>query len=99
MARANFSQLPGVPDCNAQSGKIPDANKFATSLLGGVSYALPLNKSNSLYAVPELYYSFGITPIVKNISWSVNQLRGGIAILYEILEAPPEPPKPRDTIV
>jgi outer membrane protein OmpA-like peptidoglycan-associated protein len=88
----------GLRTRNAQSGNIPNVNPIVASLVGGVSYQLPLNKSNTLQAVPELSYAVGLTPVVKSISWSVNALRGGVAIRFEIPEKPVEIPKPIDTV-
>ena len=88
----------GLRTRNAQSGNIPNANTIVASVVGGVSYQLPLNASNSLQAVPELSYAIGLTPVVKNLTWSVNALRGGVAIRYEIPEKHIEPPKPIDTV-
>lgn len=91
----------GLRTRNLQSGKIPNANTVVASLVGGISYHLPLNRTNTLQAVPELSYSFGLTPVIKNFSWSVNAFRGGIAIRYIIPEIPVELPRPPviDTVV
>jgi len=90
----------GLRTRNPQAGKIPNANSVVASLLGGVSYQLPLNSTNTLQLVPEISYTFGLTPVAKNITWSVNSFRGGTAIRYEIPEAPIVKPsqKPIDTI-
>jgi outer membrane protein OmpA-like peptidoglycan-associated protein len=84
----------GLRTRNPQAGKLLNANPIVLSLLGGVSYELPLNQTHSLQAVPEISYAFGLTPIVKNLSWSVSALRAGVAIRYEIPESPVEQPKP-----
>jgi len=84
----------GLRTRNAQYGKIPNANPIVASLIGGISYALPLNRSNTIQAVPELSYSYALTPVVKNYSWSVTSIRAGIAIRYELPEKAVESPKP-----
>ena len=91
----------GLRTRNAQSGKLPNSNPIVASLIGGISYHLALNKSNSMQLVPEISYAIGLTPVIKNLSWSVNSIHGGVGIRYEIPEKPVGHPKPlqTDTIV
>jgi len=88
----------GLRTRNAQYGKIPNANPIVASLIGGISYAIPLNALKTIQAVPELNYTLGLTPVVKNYSWSVNSIRAGIAIRYELPEKAIETPKFIDTL-
>ncbi len=71
---------------NKFSGDIPDLNSFQASLLGGISYDLPLNSEGSLWLSPEVFYSFGLTDIVKDSNWKANSLRLGLAVKYQPLE-------------
>jgi len=45
---------------------------------------LPLNKSASTVLAPELMISIGLTPIVRDYSWSAHSIRLGAAILFDI---------------
>lgn len=67
---------------NENSGGLQDVNALQLGLILGLSYELPLNKSNSLRLSPEVSYYIGITDMVQDSSWKVNTLRGGIAIKY-----------------
>jgi len=67
---------------NQLSGTIPNASAFQLAALGGVSYALPLNRDCTMFLAPEILYSFGITKVASDLSWTVNSLRLGMAILF-----------------
>ncbi len=69
---------------NKYSGEIPDASPMIISLLGGIRYEMPLNKSASAVLAPELIFSFGLSPVIKNYSWSAHSIRLGAAILFDI---------------
>lgn len=56
---------------------------LTASLLGGFSVELPMNRAKSVFIVPEIMYSFGMTKIESAVDkWQVNSLRGGIALKY-----------------
>jgi outer membrane protein OmpA-like peptidoglycan-associated protein len=88
---------------NEQSGEIPLANAFRASLLGGLSWEILLAPDSSVVLEPEILYSYGLTPIVRTLDWSVNQLRVGAALKFrtESSEEPkpaaqtPLPPRPQ----
>jgi outer membrane protein OmpA-like peptidoglycan-associated protein len=61
---------------------LPNASTIEGSLLAGLSYELPLNTSSTLHAVPEAYYSLGITQITKDLTWRANAIRVGLGIEY-----------------
>lgn len=82
----------GLRTRNKFNGDIPNAISFQMFASGGISYEVPLNKSNSLRAVPEIQYYFPITELVENTKWKVNSLRLGLAFKYVPI---PKPPKPR----
>jgi outer membrane protein OmpA-like peptidoglycan-associated protein len=90
------------------SGSIPDANPLVLAAQTGLSFMLPLNGERSLYLRPEAFYQFGLTPIVKNLDWKADQIRGGISIIFNpvefeerkqqpiaLLNPPPPPPPPK----
>lgn len=64
------------------SGDINQANSFQLSISGGIGYEMPLNKDRSLILNPEIFYNYGITPVIKSYVWNVNFLRIGFALLY-----------------
>ncbi|MCL5991108.1 MAG: outer membrane beta-barrel protein, partial [Bacteroidetes bacterium] len=67
---------------NAFSGDLKDASTLYLSAIGGISYELPLNSDETLMLVPEAFYSFGLTPVVKDLKWDVSSIRAGLAIKY-----------------
>lgn len=79
---------------NERSGEIPLANAFRASLLGGVSWEILLARDSSVILEPELLYSYGLTPIVHDLEWSVNQLRVGAVLKFRVDPGADEPPAP-----
>ncbi len=93
---------------NEFSGTLPDGSTLTASVLGGVSYELPLNRNGTVFLAPEIFYSFGLTPVVNGLTWRVNQLRFGIALKFapakkpndpkpDPIEPPTPPKEPRET--
>jgi outer membrane protein OmpA-like peptidoglycan-associated protein len=76
---------------NEYSGEIPDANAFQMSLLGSLSYELPLNAKGNLVLAPEISYYFPITELVQNTRWKVSNIKAGIALKYVPIPKPPRP--------
>lgn len=66
---------------NENSGSLPDASPFEAALVAGVGYALPLNRTGTLHLVPEVMYTFGLTDVVRGLSWQVNTLRAGVSVV------------------
>lgn len=82
---------------NEQSGDIPNANKFIMSMSAGLRYFLPVNATNTLQLVPEISYRQAITPVAKNLVWSISSFSAGVGIRVVIPKAPrtaPPPPPP-----
>ncbi|MCX7737308.1 MAG: OmpA family protein [Candidatus Kapabacteria bacterium] len=83
--------------------QIPDAATFRLSLLGGLSYELPLNKDKTWFLQPEAFYSFGLNEVAKNTDWKINTLRLGLALKYspkpEISEPPMIPPEQKPELI
>ena len=67
---------------NESSGEIPNASSINFAVLGGIAYELPLNQNRTLILAPELFFQYGLTEIVENLSWNASSLRAGISIKY-----------------
>jgi len=80
----------GLRTRNKFSGEIPNALPFQIFALGGISYELPLNKSNSLMVAPEIQYYFPINEMVENTHWKVNSFRLGLALKYAPIPVTPK---------
>lgn len=88
---------------NQYSGEIPDASSIEAAFLAGISYDVPLNESHTLFLVPQLDISLGLTSFVPDFGWTSNSFVGGVGVRYaprkvmppkEILPPPPPPPPP-----
>ncbi|HWF44987.1 MAG TPA: OmpA family protein, partial [Candidatus Kapabacteria bacterium] len=88
---------------NAYSGATQSAAKFYAGLSVGAQYRLPLNTSGSLFALPEVFYTAGLTQLVRGLTWRANSLTAGVAVQYMLLPkpavVPPLPPLPPPPIV
>ncbi len=73
---------------NEFEGNIPKINSFQLGFTSGLSYQLPMNNSNSLFLVPEAFFSYGLNNVVQGIDWKINTISLGLAIKYK---RPPEP--------
>ena len=74
---------------NQTSGDIQNTLALQASLLGGLSYDIPLSAGGTFIASPEVFYSLGLTSFVSDLDWSGNALRGGISLKYSPLPAAP----------
>lgn len=88
---------------NSYTGKIPNLSTIEGAILLGASYDLPLNDSYTLFLVPYIDMSLGLTSFVPDFGWTANSVVGGIGVRYaprdiirpkEILPPPPPPPPP-----
>lgn|GEM_PF-2139269 len=70
---------------NEYSGEIPEATSFAADLRIGLSFDVPINRSSTLLLSPEIWYSFGMTPVASSVDWYVHALRGGLALRFSPL--------------
>jgi hypothetical protein len=66
---------------NTSSGELPEATKFSIAPIVGLSYAIPI--IDRLTVHPEVFYSFGLFPVVGQLAWTVNSLRPGLAVKYK----------------
>ncbi|MER3329279.1 MAG: hypothetical protein RIF34_06845, partial [Candidatus Kapaibacterium sp.] len=67
---------------NEFSGDIPELNAIRLFLSTGIGYELPLNSDNSIRLMPEVNFDFAFSNVVNGIDWSINELKGGIALKY-----------------
>lgn len=90
----------GTRTRNEQSGQIPNANKFIMSVSTVLSYALPLNADNTIQLMPELAYGLALTPVARDIDWSISSFSAGVGLRFVIPErtviVPAEPIPPID---
>lgn len=84
----------GTRTRNYYSGEIPEASNFHLSLNAGISYELPLLQDTSIILAPELFYSFLVTSIVKDLGWRIHTFGAGVAVKYKKPPPPPPPPPP-----
>ncbi len=84
----------GTRTRNDFTGNLPDAQNIQASLVFGTSYDIPVNKSGSIIAAPEAFYTVGLTRMVKGIAWHANSARLGIAVKYapDMVNAPTPAP-------
>jgi outer membrane protein OmpA-like peptidoglycan-associated protein len=77
---------------NQYSGATPNASKLYAGFTLGIQYQLPLNSSNTLQLLPELQFTYGITPIAAATSWKAHSIKAGVSIQYDrykVIEPPP----------
>ena len=88
---------------NSYEGEIPDLSSLNAAFVFGASYDLPLNSSYTLFLVPSVDFSLGLTSFVPDFGWTANTFAGGLGIRYApravvkpkpILPPPPPPPPP-----
>jgi outer membrane protein OmpA-like peptidoglycan-associated protein len=79
---------------NKYEGEIANLSSLIFGLTVGVDYQLPLNRKNSLFLVPGLYYSHKFNNLVEDLSWTLGELKAGVAVKYRTPPAPPPPPPP-----
>ncbi len=86
--------IDGRSKRNQSEGKIEEASAMQAGLKLGASYKLPLNKEKTLFLVPELFYTYNFTNLVKDRDWKYHQLSLGVSIKYRTPPPPPPPPAP-----
>ncbi len=90
---------------NQYSGATPNASSFYAGLSAGLQYRLPLNAGQSLYLVPEVAYTYGLTQIASGLNWRASSFKAGVALQFDTYKdiprkidtpviAPPPPPPP-----
>ncbi len=79
---------------NQYEGEIQNLSSLIFGLTVGIDYQLPLNKKNSLFIVPGLYYSHKFNNMVSDLAWNIGEIKAGVALKYRTPPAPPPPPPP-----
>jgi len=67
---------------NEFSGEIPQMSSLNAGITIGVSYDLSLNQRQTFKMVPEAVFSYGLTPLVSDLSWNNHFIRLGVAFKY-----------------
>lgn len=78
---------------NESSGEIKQTNNVNAGLSIGANLNFPLNKQKSLILSPEVFYFFGLSEIVKDRYWKINNLCFGLSLKYSPLPEIPKPPE------
>lgn len=63
-------------------GNLEDAVKLQAAFKIGLSYDLAVNHDKTLFITPEVFYAFGISPVVSNLSWHANNFSIGLSMRY-----------------
>lgn len=78
---------------NAEGGTLESARMRFGLFVGG-AYDLPMQKRPGLFLVPEFNLRFFPVGPVSDASWSVFDMRAGVALKYRTPPVPPPPPPP-----
>lgn len=78
---------------NESSGEIKQTNSVNAGLSIGANMNFPLNKQKSLIISPEIFYFKGLSELVKDRLWKINNLSFGLALKYSPLPEKPKPPE------
>lgn len=76
------------------SGAIPGVSTVQTSAQLGVSRSFPLDRHGAWFLVPELLFSYALTPVSDRVEWNAHGVRLGLALKHAPLPAAPAPPPP-----
>ena len=79
---------------NQYSGTASGASHFYFGLTLGAQYTLSLNKAGTMFLLPEVFYTFGLTSLVKEMNWKANSFHLGVALRYDLYEEIPPVPQP-----
>ncbi len=86
--------IDGTRIRNKFSGNIPDINSITAGATIGFHWTLALNRKESLFLSPELFYTYYFTPVVSGLNWNVHTIRFGASVKYKEPPPPPPPPPP-----
>jgi outer membrane protein OmpA-like peptidoglycan-associated protein len=76
---------------NITEGKIPNLSPLNFALSLGANYKFIEFSDFKVFS--NIRYFYGLSNIVKNLDWKVNQLQLGLSIVYKVRKAEPVPPK------
>lgn len=77
-----ITKLPLGRVRNAFEGHIPNASTINIYGIMGLSYDLPLNKTQNYVLSPTISYYYNVNSLVDNSSWKINSVRIGVVISY-----------------
>jgi len=87
--------LDGRSYRNQNQGSIlENSNKFQFGIKIGAGYRLPFDKKQTLFATPEICYSYFPTNLIQERDWKIHQLSVGLSVKYRVPPPPPPPPAP-----
>lgn len=86
----NFNNLQRERNVIATQ-EIPQIQTLHTAVTIGAGYDI---RVGALAITPEVFYALGLTPIVGNTQWNLNQVRGAVSVRYTLPPLPPPPPPP-----
>ena len=90
---------------NQYSGTTPNASQVYFGLTIGTQFTLPFNKAGTMFLLPEAFYTYGLTPLVKGMNWKANSFHAGVALRYDLFKEippvlpPPPPPVPEAPVI
>lgn len=85
---------------SGSSNDLPGASSFFVSFGLGAGYDIPLNKKNSVWLSPELFYNLGLTNLAgpSNGDLTVSTLRAALSVKFDLSTPPPPPPPPAEPV-
>jgi len=54
--------------------------KLRFAVVAGVSYPIPMNSTGTVHLMPEAFFDYGLTNMVKGLDWSVSAFRLGASL-------------------
>jgi hypothetical protein len=84
----------GTRTRNVSEGDIEGVSPVFLLLDIGLSYDIPLNKRNSMFLSPEIFYSVMINDVLENDKWRINSLKIGLSLRYSLSYEFASPLKP-----
>ncbi|NQW29507.1 MAG: OmpA family protein [Ignavibacteria bacterium] len=67
---------------NYDNTDIPGAQSIALGLTVGANYDIALNSSKTVFLSPEVLFSFSPLSVAKDVSWTIQHLRGGLQLSF-----------------
>jgi hypothetical protein len=75
---------------NRFSDNISQVPVLQASLIGSLTYSIPITTDRTFSATPEITYTYGLTNFVSTSDlWKINSLRIGLGITYNFQKSPP----------
>ena len=72
----------GTRSRNEESGVIADVTKILYHATGGLHYEIPLNSKGTVWAEPEVFYSYQLNSFLQSDKWKINAIRAGLTVKY-----------------